>query len=73
MLTILFPFNAEYGVVTSDGEVVYLTNPTEQKILGKEQISEEEKTIFAEFFDGRKGMKNAERYLKIRNYILESW
>lgn len=65
--------SAEYGVVTSDGEVVYLPNPTKERVLAKDEILDDEKTIHSEFFDGRRGLKNEERYLKIRNYILDSW
>ena len=69
-LVFCFP---EYGVVTSDGEIVYLANPIQERILPTEEILDEEKTIHSEFFDGRRGLKNEERYLKIRNYILDSW
>ena len=66
-------FLPEFGIQGSDSKVYYLPNPVEEKIIDHEHISEEEKEIFAEFFDGRPGLKDAERYCKIRNYILDMW
>ncbi|XP_055886147.1 histone H2A deubiquitinase MYSM1-like [Biomphalaria glabrata] len=60
------------GLVTSSGEVVEFDIPQEEKILAPTFISEEEKTIHADFFDGRPP-KTPERYLKIRSYIIDYW
>uniref|UniRef100_A0A673CCK8 Myb-like, SWIRM and MPN domain-containing protein 1 n=1 Tax=Sphaeramia orbicularis TaxID=375764 RepID=A0A673CCK8_9TELE len=48
-------------------------NPPEQEIeMDMETITEDEKQAIPEFFEGRPS-KTPERYLKIRNYILEQW
>ena len=47
--------------------------PPEQEIeVDRNIIQEEEKQAIPEFFDGRQA-KTPERYLKIRNYILDQW
>ncbi|XP_068449227.1 histone H2A deubiquitinase MYSM1 [Clinocottus analis] len=47
--------------------------PPEQEIeMDLESIAEEEKQAIPEFFEGRPS-KTPERYLKIRNYILDQW
>ncbi|XP_064415915.1 histone H2A deubiquitinase MYSM1 isoform X2 [Latimeria chalumnae] len=47
--------------------------PPEQEIqMDREVITEEEKQAIPEFFEGRQS-KTPERYLKIRNYILDQW
>ncbi|XP_059196799.1 histone H2A deubiquitinase MYSM1 [Centropristis striata] len=47
--------------------------PPEQEIeMDMEIITEEEKQAIPEFFEGRPS-KTPERYLKIRNYILDQW
>ncbi|KAJ8305574.1 hypothetical protein KUTeg_016119 [Tegillarca granosa] len=60
------------AVVLGSGEVVEFPIPTEPRHFDPKNISEEEKRIHVEFFDGR-ASKTPERYLKIRNYILDSW
>ena len=63
---------SETAVLTSSGEVMYLTNPTQEVQIDKDTITDTEKTIHSEFFEGR-STKTPERYLKIRNYIIDSW
>lgn len=46
--------------------------PEQEVTLDKEEITEEEKQAIPEFFEGRPA-KTPERYLKIRNHILEQW
>ncbi|XP_029802631.1 histone H2A deubiquitinase MYSM1 isoform X2 [Suricata suricatta] len=47
--------------------------PPEQEIeVDRNTIQEEEKQAIPEFFEGRQA-KTPERYLKIRNYILDQW
>ncbi|XP_045147739.1 deubiquitinase MYSM1 isoform X1 [Echinops telfairi] len=47
--------------------------PPEQEIeIDRNVIQEEEKQAIPEFFEGRQA-KTPERYLKIRNYILDQW
>ncbi|XP_050402377.1 deubiquitinase MYSM1 isoform X2 [Patella vulgata] len=60
------------GVISSSGELVELPIPTANVELNFDEISEEEQTIHSEFFDGRQS-KTPDRYLKIRNHIIESW
>lgn len=52
--------------------IFYLAVPEKELLLEKELITEEEKEVHQEFFEGRP-QKTPERYLKIRNYILDSW
>ncbi|XP_067085792.1 histone H2A deubiquitinase MYSM1 [Osmerus mordax] len=49
-----------------------LKAPEQEVQLDAEAIAEEEKQAFPEFFEGRPS-KTPERYLKIRNYILDQW
>ncbi|XP_052032728.1 deubiquitinase MYSM1 isoform X2 [Apodemus sylvaticus] len=54
----------------SEGEVL---KPPEQEVdIDRNVIQEEEKQAIPEFFEGRQ-TKTPERYLKIRNYILDQW
>lgn len=46
--------------------------PTQEVIVDQEVVTEDERHIHADFFDGRPS-KTLERYLKIRNYILDYW
>ncbi|XP_078574380.1 histone H2A deubiquitinase MYSM1-like isoform X2 [Branchiostoma floridae x Branchiostoma japonicum] len=46
--------------------------PTEEVVLDRSVITEEEKEVHKEFFDGRQ-TKTPERYLKIRNHLLDCW
>ena len=48
-------------------------NAPEQEIhLDMESITDDEKQAIPEFFEGRPS-KTPDRYLKIRNYILDQW
>lgn len=46
--------------------------PTQEANVDQGIITEEERRIHADFFDGRPS-KTPERYSRIRNYILEAW
>lgn len=46
--------------------------PTQEVVVDQELVTEEERHIHADFFDGRPS-KTLERYLRIRNYILDTW
>ncbi|XP_066453858.1 deubiquitinase MYSM1 isoform X1 [Eleutherodactylus coqui] len=53
-------------------EVDELKPPEQEVEIEQEVISEEEKQAISEFFEGRQA-KTPERYLRIRNYILDQW
>ncbi|XP_061834196.2 histone H2A deubiquitinase MYSM1 isoform X1 [Nerophis lumbriciformis] len=55
-----------------DDEEEELKAPEQEVVLDTEIISEDEKQAIPEFFEGRPS-KTPERYLKIRNYILDQW
>jgi protein MYSM1 len=46
--------------------------PTQEAVVDQGIITEDERRIHADFFDGRPS-KTPGRYLRIRNYILETW
>ncbi|XP_077549523.1 histone H2A deubiquitinase MYSM1-like [Haemaphysalis longicornis] len=46
--------------------------PTEEVVLDKTKITDEEKAVHSEFFSGSSS-KTSERYLRIRNSIVEAW
>ena len=46
--------------------------PLEEKVLPPDRVMDEEKIVHKDFFDDRPP-KTPERYLKIRNYIIECW
>ncbi|XP_070564128.1 histone H2A deubiquitinase MYSM1-like [Ptychodera flava] len=50
----------------------HIPKATEEIFLERSIITEDEKSAHPEFFNGRQ-LKTPQRYLKIRNYILESW
>ncbi|CAI9739410.1 histone H2A deubiquitinase MYSM1-like [Octopus vulgaris] len=56
----------------SEDKAIPCIVPSEEVVLDYEHISEEEKKAFPEFFDGRLS-KTPQRYLKIRNYMLDCW
>lgn len=58
--------------MASTGEIFEFPIPIEDKELQADGIMQEEKMVHSEFFDGRP-LKTPERYLKIRNYILDCW
>lgn len=49
-----------------------LKAPEQEIEMDKESITEDEKQAIPEFFEGRPS-KTPDRYLKIRNYILDQW
>ncbi|XP_075688812.1 deubiquitinase MYSM1 isoform X2 [Rhinoderma darwinii] len=53
-------------------EVDEIKPPDQEMEIETEFISEEEKQAISEFFEGRPA-KTPERYLRIRNYILDQW
>ncbi|NXA31467.1 MYSM1 deubiquitinase, partial [Eudromia elegans] len=53
-------------------EVADLKPPDQEVEIDRSIILEEEKQAISEFFEGRQA-KTPERYLKIRNYILDQW
>ncbi|XP_032429007.1 histone H2A deubiquitinase MYSM1 isoform X1 [Xiphophorus hellerii] len=55
-----------------DEEVEELKAPEQEVEMDTETITEDEKQAIPEFFEGRPS-KTPERYLKIRNYILDQW
>ncbi|XP_007901889.1 histone H2A deubiquitinase MYSM1 isoform X2 [Callorhinchus milii] len=55
-----------------DEEEEALKPPAQEVILDKNVITEDEKQAISEFFEGRPS-KTPERFLKIRNYILDQW
>lgn len=60
-------------VPTEDEEEEEELKVPEQEIeMDIETITEDEKQAIPEFFEGRPA-KTPERYLKIRNYILDQW
>lgn len=60
------------GLISASGEVMEFDIPQEEKVFQPMTISEEEKRVHADFFDGRPP-KTPERYLKIRSYIIDCW
>ncbi|GFR82583.1 histone H2A deubiquitinase MYSM1-like [Elysia marginata] len=60
------------GLIAASGEIIEFEIPSQEKFLDSTIISEEEKKVHADFFDGR-APKTPERYLKIRNYIIDCW
>ncbi|XP_019623578.1 PREDICTED: histone H2A deubiquitinase MYSM1-like [Branchiostoma belcheri] len=59
---------------TGQAEEAFFTfkKPTEEVVLDRSVVTEEEKEVHKEFFDGRQ-TKTPERYLKIRNHLLDCW
>ncbi|XP_041358981.1 histone H2A deubiquitinase MYSM1-like [Gigantopelta aegis] len=60
------------GITLSSGEVIEFPIPMIEKYLIYNEITEEEQKVHSQFFDGRPS-KTPDRYLKIRNHILECW
>ncbi|KAK5869957.1 hypothetical protein PBY51_024630 [Eleginops maclovinus] len=58
--------------VEEDEEEEELKVPEQEVEMEMDTITEEEKQAIPEFFEGRPS-KTPERYLKIRNYILDQW
>ncbi|KAH3695802.1 histone H2A deubiquitinase MYSM1-like [Dreissena polymorpha] len=60
-------------VITVSDEVVHFPVPTEELVMAPDdQVSDREREVLKEFFEYR-GLRTPERYLRIRNYILEAW
>nr|XP_046248835.1 histone H2A deubiquitinase MYSM1 [Scatophagus argus] len=55
-----------------DEEEEELKAPEKEIVMNLETITDDEKQAIPEFFEGRPS-KTPERYLKIRNYILDQW
>ena len=55
-----------------DEEEEELKAPEQEIEMDTDSITEDEKQAIPEFFEGRSS-KTPERYLKIRNYILDQW
>ncbi|XP_056020025.1 deubiquitinase MYSM1-like [Ostrea edulis] len=60
------------SLVLWSGEIMDFPVPTQEANVDQGIITEEERRIHADFFDGRPS-KTPERYSRIRNYILEAW
>ncbi|XP_019387063.1 PREDICTED: histone H2A deubiquitinase MYSM1 isoform X1 [Crocodylus porosus] len=66
-------FHASHQVDEENQEEAEELKPPEQEVeIDRNVILEEEKQAIPEFFEGRQA-KTPERYLKIRNYILDQW
>ncbi|XP_023370880.1 histone H2A deubiquitinase MYSM1 isoform X2 [Otolemur garnettii] len=65
-------FHSSCQVVEESHEEEELKPPEQEVEIDRSIIQEEEKQAIPEFFEGRQA-KTPERYLKIRNYILDQW
>ncbi|XP_053432554.1 deubiquitinase MYSM1 isoform X2 [Nycticebus coucang] len=65
-------FHSSCQVVEESHEEEELKPPEQEVEIDRNTIQEEEKQAIPEFFEGRQA-KTPERYLKIRNYILDQW
>nr|XP_051713681.1 deubiquitinase MYSM1 isoform X5 [Oryctolagus cuniculus] len=65
-------FHSSCHVVEESHEEEELKPPEQEVEIDRNTIQEEEKQAIPEFFEGRQA-KTPERYLKIRNYILDQW
>ncbi|XP_053373804.1 uncharacterized protein LOC123531841 [Mercenaria mercenaria] len=63
----------EQEVLTAKGDVVKFPKPKTEIYFSYIVVSEEEKKIHSDFFNKRRAAKNPQRYLKIRNHIIETW
>ncbi|XP_078141873.1 histone H2A deubiquitinase MYSM1 [Centroberyx gerrardi] len=66
------PEEDQYEEEEDDEEEEELKAPEQEIEMDMETITEDEKQAIPEFFEGRPS-KTPERYLKIRNYILDQW
>ncbi|KAH0518990.1 Histone H2A deubiquitinase MYSM1 [Microtus ochrogaster] len=66
------PESCESRQVEDSHEGEELKPPEQEVEIDRNAIQEEEKQAIPEFFEGRQ-TKTPERYLKIRNYILDQW
>ncbi|XP_032152738.1 histone H2A deubiquitinase MYSM1 isoform X3 [Sapajus apella] len=65
-------FDSSCQMVEESHEEEELKAPEQEIEIDRNIIQEEEKQAIPEFFEGRQA-KTPERYLKIRNYILDQW
>ncbi|KAM9686092.1 deubiquitinase MYSM1 isoform 2-T2 [Trichechus inunguis] len=65
-------FHSSCQIKEENREEEELKPPEEEVEIDRNIIQEEEKQAIPEFFEGRQA-KTPERYLKIRNYILDQW
>ncbi|XP_055978266.1 deubiquitinase MYSM1 isoform X2 [Sorex fumeus] len=65
-------FHSSFQVEGENHEEEELKPPEQEVEVDRNTIQEEEKQAIPEFFEGRQA-KTPERYLKIRNYILDQW
>ncbi|XP_036111770.1 histone H2A deubiquitinase MYSM1 [Molossus molossus] len=65
-------FNSSCQMEEEHHEEEELKPPEQEVEIDRNTIQEEEKQAIPEFFEGRQA-KTPERYLKIRNYILDQW
>ncbi|XP_027630167.1 histone H2A deubiquitinase MYSM1 isoform X2 [Tupaia chinensis] len=65
-------FHSSCQMVEESHEEEELKPPEQEVEIDRNVIQEEEKQAIPEFFEGRQA-KTPERYLKIRNYILDQW
>ncbi|XP_073090104.1 deubiquitinase MYSM1 isoform X2 [Manis javanica] len=66
------PFHSPCQIEEENQEEEELKAPEQEVEIDRNIIQEEEKQAIPEFFEGRQA-KTPERYLKIRNYILDQW
>ena len=55
-----------------EGEIIHFPVPESERIVNTADISDEERRVHKDFFENRTS-KTPDRYLKIRNYILDAW
>ena len=60
------------ALTTMEGEIIHFPVPESERIVTTADISEEERQVHKDFFENRTS-KTPDRYLKIRNYILDAW
>lgn len=60
------------GLEESASGAVTFEPPVAEVVLDKSEISKDEKIIHSEFFSGSSS-KTPERYLRIRNFIIDAW
>ncbi|XP_047405730.1 deubiquitinase MYSM1 isoform X2 [Sciurus carolinensis] len=65
-------FHSSCQMAEENHEEEELKPPEQEVEIDRNVIQEEEKQAIPEFFEGRQA-KTPERYLKIRNYILDQW
>ena len=62
------------GIFSEEKHLEFTFPPPEQEVfLSTSEVTDEEKKIHFEYFENRGGVKTTERYLKIRNSIIDIW